>query len=295
MSEMETGTLKNAVRRYGFVMNRFCSVAAILLVFGTPAFCWGIQLTLPARAYQGDFFVGRSKPPVSIFVDGKSVQVSSKGYFAVGVPRDRKKDLIVVAADGEKKVSETILIMAYPWSVQCINGLPHQYIDPSLEARKKIKKDNQRVLTRRKGISYSHPLFLDDGFSAPVDGPMTSVFGSQRILNGKSKSPHRGVDFAAAEGASVFSPADGIVSLAATGMYLMGNVLMIDHGLGVQSIFIHLDRVLVREGDQVQKGKPVARVGKTGRATGPHLHWGVSVGSTVVDPVRLLNGIYGVP
>ena len=276
-------------------MNGVCTVAAIWMVFGLPAFCWGLELILPARAYQGDIIVGRSKPPASVFVDGKTVPVSSKGYFTVGVSRDRKKDLIVLARDGKKRVSENILIMAYPWSVQRIDGLPDRHVDPPLEARKKISRDNQRVFDRRTGTSYPEPLFLKDGFSTPIDGPITSIFGSQRILNGHFRSPHRGVDFAAAEGDSVFSPADGIVSLTATGMVLMGNVLMIDHGLGVQSIFIHLDRILVREGDRVQKGKPVAWVGKTGRATGPHLHWGVSAGATVVDPARLLDRIYGVP
>ena len=103
------------------------------------------------------------------------------------------------------------------------------------------------------------------------------------------------MDFAAPEGASVVSPADGIVTLAATGMNLMGNILMIDHGLGVQSIFIHLNRVLVKEGDRIKKGERVALVGKTGRATGPHLHWRVSASATVVDPERLFNGVYGLP
>ena len=169
------------------------------------------------------------------------------------------------------------------------------YVDPPLEARKKIRRDNQRVLDCRTGESYPDPLFLKGGFSAPVEGPMTGVFGSQRILNGRSRSPHRGVDFAVPEGTLVVSPADGIVTLAATGMYLMGNVLMIDHGLGVQSIFIHLERILVREGDRIKKGEGIALAGKTGRATGPHLHWGVSAGATVVDPARVLKGVYGIP
>ena len=272
-----------------------CTVAGLWLVFCLPAFCWSLELTLPDRVYQGDIFLGRIKPLGAVFADGKALPVSSKGYFAVGVARDRKKDLIILGVAGKKRASAKVLVMAYPWTVQRIDGIPNEYVDPPLEARKKIHRDNERVFARRTGKSYPDPLFLKDGFSSPVKGSVTSVFGSQRILNGHSRSPHRGVDFAAPEGASVVSPADGIVSFVATGMYLMGNVLMIDHGLGVQSIFIHLDRILVKEGDRIKKGERVALVGKTGRATGPHLHWGVSAGATVVDPARLLKENYAIP
>jgi len=294
MIKMKPKTLKGFAGGRSSTVTGIWTVAAMWLILALPTFCWSVQLTLPGRAYQGDIFVGQCKPPAAVFVDGKAVTVSSKGYFAVGVSRDRKKNLIVLATDGGKKVSEVVLIMAHPWSVQRIDGLSNQYVEPPLAARKKIQKDNQRIRDCRAGTSYSDPLFLKDGFSTPVEGAKTSDFGSLRILNGRSRSPHRGVDFAAVEGASVFSPADGIVSLTATGMVLMGNVLMIDHGLGVQSVFIHLDRVVVQKGERVQKGQTVAHVGKTGRATGPHLHWGVSVGTTAVDPVRLLDGIYGI-
>ena len=239
--------------------------------------------------------MGRITPPGAVFADGGALPVSHTGYFAVGISRERKNDLVILGTDGKKRVSKKIQVMSYPWAVQRIDGLPNWYVDPPLKARKKIRKDNQRVFDCRTGESYPDPLFLKDGFSAPVEGPMTGVFGSQRILNGRSRSPHRGVDFAVAEGTLVVSPADGIVTLAATGMYLMGNVLMIDHGLGVQSIFIHLERILVREGDRIKKGEGIALAGKTGRATGPHLHWGVSAGATVVDPVRVLKGVYGIP
>ena len=133
------------------------------------------------------------------------------------------------------------------------------------------------------------PLFLNTGFIAPVKGSITGVFGSQRILNGKPRSPHQGVDFSALLNTPVHCPADGIVRLAAPNMYLMGNTLVIDHGLGVQSIFMHLNRILVKEGDAVKQGAAIGRVGKSGRATGPHLHWGVSVGTIPVDPARLLD------
>jgi len=129
----------------------------------------------------------------------------------------------------------------------------------------------------------------------PVTGRISGIFGSQRVLNGEPRSPHAGVDIAAPLGTPARSPANGIIRLVVKDTFLMGNVLIIDHGLGVRSIFIHLDSIAVAEGDLVRQGEVVARVGQSGRATGPHLHWGVSVGSTPVDPMRLINKKFILP
>ncbi|MBW1818000.1 MAG: M23 family metallopeptidase [Deltaproteobacteria bacterium] len=269
------------------VIIALCITGAVCMMVLPPALCWGLELHLPERAYQGDVIVGRVKPTARVFVKNKEVPVSALGYFAVGVPRDQKTDFAFKAAVGKKETAKNILVMAFPWKVQRIEGLQKRYVSPPPEAVKRIKRDNQTILAIRRSKGLATPLFVDDGFISPVKGPITGPFGSRRILNGRPRSPHGGVDFAAPKGAPVHSPAPGIVRLAATGMYLMGNVLMIDHGLGVRSIFIHLDRILVREGDRIEQGQRIALVGKTGRATGPHLHWGVSVGVTTVDPVRL--------
>lgn len=270
-------------------------IGAALMAVHLPALCWGLELDLPERVYQGDVIVGRVKPPGSVFVNKKEIPVSAAGYFAVGVPRGQKTDLAVRAVTSKKEAGRNILVMAYPWKVQRIDGLPERYVSPPPKAVKRIKSDNQKILAIRRSKGLESTLFISEGFISPISGPITGPFGSQRILNGRPRSPHSGVDFAAPKGALVHSPARGIVRLAAKDMYLMGNVLMIDHGLGVRSIFIHLDRILVREGDRIEQGQRVALVGKTGRATGPHLHWGVSVGVTPVDPVRLLGRGYGTP
>ena len=149
--------------------------------------------------------------------------------------------------------------------------------------------DAGKIRDVRRTPPYVIPLFQKRGFVIPVKGRISGVFGSQRILNGEPRNPHSGVDIAAPIGTAVHNPADGIARLVVKDTFLMGNVLMIDHGLGVSSIFIHLDSVAVAEGDLVPQGEIVARVGQTGRATGPHLHWGVSVGGTPVDPLRLIG------
>jgi murein DD-endopeptidase MepM/ murein hydrolase activator NlpD len=263
------------------------AIALFILAFSSAA--WAVQLRLPDRAYQGDLIVGRVEPVSPVFLKGKPLAVSDRGYFVIGVPRLQKTDLLITATHGKKKVSKTVLVMAYEWKVQRIDGLPKRQVNPPPEALIRIKKDNQKVRAVRHSGVHPVPLFLNGGFIAPVKGPITGVYGSQRILNGQPRSPHSGVDIAAARGTAVVSPANGIVRLAAKDMYLMGNTLMIDHGLGLVSIFIHLDGINAGEGDPVEQGDIVARVGKTGRATGPHLHWGISVGSTSIDPLRLVN------
>jgi murein DD-endopeptidase MepM/ murein hydrolase activator NlpD len=262
-------------------------ITHIILIF--PSVSWALQLRLPDRVYQGDLIVGQVEPVGSVTLKGKELPVSSGGYFVIGVPRLQKTDLLITAQHGEKKVSRTVLVMAYEWKIQRIDGLPKRLVSPPPKAVKRIKNDNKKVRKIRHSDAHPVPLFLDGGFIAPVKGRISGVYGSQRILNGQPRSPHSGVDIAAPRGTAVVSPANGIVRLAAKDMYLMGNTLMIDHGLGLVSIFIHLDSIDVSEGEPVEQGDLVARVGKTGRATGPHLHWGISVGPTSIDPMRLLK------
>jgi hypothetical protein len=272
-----------------FSCKKFCIglIFAIYLLITSP--CWAIQFVLPNSAYQGDTIVGRVLPPAAVTVGGNPFNVSSSGYFVMGVPRNQKIDLLVVARVGEKKRSKIIRILAYPWKIQRIDGLPKKYVTPQPQALKRIKEDNEKIYATRQSKPHPMPLFAKSGFIKPVKGQLTGIFGSQRILNGRQRSPHWGVDFAAPMREPVHSPADGIVSLVAKDMYLMGNTLMIDHGLGVQSVFIHLDSIEVEKGEAIKQGSKIAYVGRTGRATGPHLHWGVSVGAVLVDPMRLLR------
>jgi hypothetical protein len=268
-------------------------ICFILLTVLSP--CWAVQLILPESAYQGDTIVGRAVPPATVSVGGQICTVSPKGYFVIGVPHQQKTDFLVLARHGNEKASKIIRILAYPWKIQRVDGLPKRYVNPPPKALKQIKRDKEVVHVARETKPHNVPFFLKSGFIKPVKGFITGVFGSQRILNGQPNSPHWGVDFAAPMGEPVYSPAEGIVSLVSRGMYLMGNTLMIDHGLGVQSIFIHLDTIKVNQGEYIKQGSIIAHVGRTGRATGPHLHWGVSVGSVPVDPARLTKKSFIIP
>ena len=271
-------------------------IIAIGLFFSSvPSPGLALQLILPENAYQGDMFVGRVLPLATVSVGGTTRPVSPQGYFVIGVPRQQKTDLLVLAQVGNKKTLKIIRILAYQWQIQRIDGLPEWYINPPPEGLKQIKEDSKRIRAIRQAKPYPVPLFLENGFIKPVQGSITGIFGSQRILNSQPRSPHWGVDFAAPMNTPVYSPADGIVKLVAKDMYLMGNTLIIDHGLGVQSIFIHLNSIEAKESEFVKQGATIARVGKTGRATGPHLHWGISVGTIPVDPVRMLKKSVFIP
>lgn len=258
-----------------------------LLAMALPA--WALDLILSETAYQGDMIVGRVVPFADIWTGGKALTVSEDGYFVIGVPRDRKSDAVVLAKSNNGRIKRTIRILARKWRIERINGLPKKKVSPDPAALRRIKADAQKVNAVRSSPSYPLGLFVKKGFTLPVRGRVSGVFGSQRILNDKPRSPHRGLDIAAPMGTPVLSPADGIVRLAAKDMYLMGNTLIVDHGLGVRSIFIHLNRILAKEGDRVTQGDLIARVGQSGRATGPHLHWGVFVGTVAVDPERVVK------
>ena len=261
----------------------------------TAATSWALNLSLPQKVFQGDMVVGRVDPEAKITVNGRPHAVGSQGYFVIGVPRDLKRDLLVKARKKNSTIAHTIQTLKYDWRVQHINGLAKNHVNPGQDERVRMEMDRAKIKIVRKTPPYVLPFFIKKGFVMPVKGRISGVFGSQRVLNGEPRAPHYGLDIAAPRGTPARSPADGIARLVAEDTFLMGNVLMIDHGLGVTSIFIHLDSVAVQEGDLVRQGDIVARVGQTGRATGPHLHWGVSVERTPIDPLRLITREFALP
>jgi len=273
-----------------FDMTRWIGVWALsILIIWDISAGWSLELNFPETAYQGDMVVGRSEPAAEVWIKGKRQMMGPQGYFVLPVPRGQKTDFRVTVKSKAETRSRIIRILAYPWRIQKIKGLPQQYVTPPPKKQERVVSDNRKVQNVRDSHPYPVPFFIRKGFIKPVSGTVTSPFGLSRVLNGKPKSFHSGVDIAAPLGHPVRCPADGIVRLVDADMFLMGKTLMIDHGLGVTSIFIHLNAITVNTGDLVRQGELIAHVGKTGRATGPHLHWGVSAGRTPLDPLRLIN------
>lgn len=235
---------------------------------------------------QGGLVIGQAAPGSTVVFQGRRIPVGPDGSFLLGFGRDAKPraELSVVAPDGTHD-HRTLAIKQRQYKISRVDGLPRRHVTPDPKAVKRIRADNV-LISRIRGLDSDVYGFLD-GFAWPVQGRVSGVFGSQRILNGKPKSPHNGVDVAAPEGTLIRAPAAGVVAMTHDDMFYTGKTVMVDHGRGLTSVYAHMSAILVLDGQKVAKGDPIGRVGKSGRATGPHLHWGVTVRSTHLDPMLL--------
>lgn len=248
-----------------------------------------LMTVLPAQAAelvgkleQGGVVLGQARPGATVSLDGRAVPVDGTGRFLLGFGRDCGAEA-VLDVDGERQM---LSIATRAWKVQRIDGLPPAKVTPDPAELARIAAENELVAARRAVVS-PQALFLA-GLALPADGPISGVFGSQRVLNGEARAPHSGTDIAAPTGAEVRALADGVVTLAHSDLFFTGRTVMIDHGLGLQSVYAHLSRLDVAEGDQVHKGQRIGSVGASGRATGPHLHWGVTWLDVRLDPESVL-------
>lgn len=240
------------------------------------------------ESVQGGLIIGRAPTGSEIELDGKPVQHAADGYFLIGFGRDEtaSRRLVVRAPDGASEVRE-LTPEPREFDIQRIDGLPPSQVTPDPESLARIRSEAAQVRKARERLDERTD--FAEGFVWPVHGPVTGVYGSQRILNGEPRSPHWGIDLAAPTGTLVVAPAAGLVTLAHPDMYFSGGTLMLDHGLGLSSAFLHLDEILVEPGQRVEQGDPIARVGATGRVTGAHLDWRMNLGETRIDPQLLMD------
>ena len=239
---------------------------------------------------QGALLLGRVKPGQVVTHGGESLETTSQGYFLLGLDREAGpvSRVTVRNADGTE-VNEEQRVAARSYAIQRVNGVPQKTVEPAPEDLARIASDQQLVNNARK-VTSNETGFLN-GFVAPIEGPVTGVYGSQRVYNGIPKSPHYGVDYAAPKGAIVRAPASGVVRLAHKDLFYSGGTLIIDHGHNLTSSFLHLSDILVSEGMHVERGDTVAKVGATGRATGPHLDWRMNWRDVRVDPQLVLQAL----
>jgi murein DD-endopeptidase MepM/ murein hydrolase activator NlpD len=230
--------------------------------------------------------VGRTDPGARIEFEGRRLRVSPEGWFVIGFNRDQRPSaaLRITRADGSR-VEEIVNVRARKYDIQRIDGLPPSQVSPSAAELERIGKENALIGAARM-IDSAGLGFLND-FKWPVIGRVSGVYGSQRILNGEPKRPHYGVDIAAPKGTPVRAPAPGTITLVHPDMFYTGATVNLDHGHGVSSIFVHMSEILVSEGQRVEQGQVIGRVGASGRATGPHLHWGMNWFGTRLDPALL--------
>jgi murein DD-endopeptidase MepM/ murein hydrolase activator NlpD len=221
--------------------------------------------------------------PESLVIDGNAVSVSPDGYFAFGLNYDQTKATSVVAKFSDKEtVIRNIVPVVRKYDIQHVDGLPQKFVTPPPEVEERIKRENALVYVARKRDTAATDFVQP--FDWPIKGIVSGTFGNQRIDNGTPMAPHFGVDIAAPKGTPIHAPTDGVVTLAEPDFYLTGGTTMLDHGHGVSTVYLHQDELKVKVGDTVKRGDVIGLVGMKGRATGPHLHWGMNWFQMRLDP-----------
>lgn len=245
------------------------------------------SLTLDGRMVQGGMVVGRTDPGTVVKFQGKPIRVSPEGVFVIGFHRDAKPKASVVLQfpDGSRR-TEALDIKPRKYNIQRIDGLPPKMVTPPKTVLDRIKREN-RLIKKARAEDSAVPHFLR-GWQWPAKGRISGVYGSQRILNGKPRRPHYGVDIAAPVGTPVVAPSDGIVRLAEGDLYYTGGTIILDHGHGLSSAFLHMQRVTVKPGQMVKQGEKIGTLGSTGRSTGPHLDWRMNLFGARLDPQLLV-------
>ena len=236
---------------------------------------------------QGHYIIGITDPSAEIIIDKKKIKVSKDGYFVFGIGRDRKFDLTITQfIDGEKiKIIKKVLKRKY--NIQKIDGLEESKVTPPESVYKRIKEENNKIGEAR-AINSDLPFFKNQ-FIMPVKGIISGVYGSQRILNGKPKWPHYGIDIAAKKGTKIQASSSGLVTMAEQDLYYTGGTIIMDHGHGISTIYSHLESINVKVGDEVLQGDIIGTVGSTGRSTGPHLDFRINWFQTRLDPMSVLD------
>ncbi len=268
-------------------MMRALLAAVLLVLTGAGVAQADDSLTLSGDLSQGGLVFGKAAPGASVALNGKPLRMTEDGRFIFGFGRDAAASatLTVTAADGGV-TTRALEIAQREYRVQRIDGLPNKFVTPPDDVVTRIRADAAAAAKARE-TDRSETDF-DSGFRWPAIGIVSGVYGSQRVLNGEPRRPHFGIDIAAPQGTPVVAPADGVVTLVHPDMYFTGVTLFLDHGHGLSSAFLHLERVTVEEGQRVKQGEQIATVGSTGRSTGPHLDWRINWFTERLDPALLV-------
>lgn len=247
----------------------------------------GSALELDGVKTQGSLLRGKVEPGTQVWLNDKPVKVLNSGSFVIGFGRDANltQQLSWQSATAARQTQQIILSQRH-YDVQKIEGVPQKMVTPPKDVLSRIRQDNVQVAQARSRLDERSDVF--QSFIWPAKGPISGVYGSQRVFNGTPKRPHFGVDVAAPVGTPVYAPADGIVTLWVPDMYYSGGTMVIDHGLGVSSTFLHLSAGHVAPGDVVKQGQLVAEIGDTGRVTGAHLDWRLNWLKERLDPALLV-------
>lgn len=266
-------------------MNKYRNkiIASLLFLFAAHSAC---ALEIVGEWQQGAVIIGHVPSGVAVEYKQRKLQLTQDGKFVIGIGRDAPAVATITTISAGKSETHNFNVAARSYNIQRVEGVPQATIEPSKEQTDRIAREAQLVTAARKA---DLPLdFFTQKFQWPLLGPISGVYGSQRVYNGIAGTPHFGVDIAKPVGTLVRAPASGVVTLVHPDMFLSGGTLIIDHGHGLSSTFIHLSKILVKTGDKITQGQEIALVGQTGRASGPHLHWAMNWFDERVDPQLLV-------
>lgn len=254
----------------------------------TNAFAAAEAFSLSGQPRQGGLMFGKAPVGSKITLDKTQVMVGKQGDFVIGFGRDAEpKAVLKVELPGGKVIRKQFDVAQREYNIQRIDGLPKRKVTPRSKADLKRIRDDSVAIGKARKLRDDRADFAN-GFIWPATGRISGVYGSQRVLNGKPRRPHFGVDIARPTGTPVVAPADAVVTLAEPNMFFSGGTLFMDHGHGLSSAFLHLSKLSVKVGDRVKQGDVVGEIGATGRVTGPHLDWRMNWLNRRVDPQLLV-------
>ena len=274
-----------------FYRIRLAAVVVLLMALGAPAKAQEVDGAeiLSGNAVEGGLIIARTDPTNQIMLDDDAIEIGENGVFVIGFHRDSDVPvrLRIVAPDGSVKTS-FLSPRQRDYNIQRIDGLKSTMVTPPATVLARIKSDGDAVSTARQREAPLGDFWR--GFDWPALGRISGIYGSQRILNGQPRQPHYGIDIAAPTGTPVYAPASGLVTLVKD-LYFSGWTVLIAHGLGVNSSFLHFDQVDVETGMMVERGGLIGKIGATGRATGPHLDWRIDWQGRRIDPGLLVGAM----
>ena len=246
------------------------------------------RVVFPASVPQGALVFGKVPPGSQVRYRERLLHATGYGTVAFGVGRDETGPLKVdVTLPSGRVEPVSIAVTPRDWPVEHVNGVPPKTVNPPPEIAARIQREQALVTAARERDDERTDFALP--FQWPVQGRISGRFGNARVYNGQPGAGHSGMDIAAPDGTPVKAPAGGVVTFASPDLYLTGGTVLLDHGHGVSSNFLHLSRIDVKVGDRIEPGQVIGAVGATGRATGPHLHWGMNWFDTRIDPLLVLE------
>jgi len=259
-------------------------ISLVFILITTSSFA----TTFKGKFIQGSFILGKTEPGSEVFIDKKKIKVTPDGYFVFGLSRDRKYDVVITLSKDGNKQKIVKKVQKRKYNIQRIDGLEEKKVTPPEEVYERIKRENKWIGEARSVDS--DLTFFTKKFIIPVENAIiTGVYGSQRILNGKPKWPHYGLDFAADEGTKIIAMLDGTVTLVESDLFYTGGTLIFDHGHGISTLYMHMNKILVQKGQKVKQEDIIGTVGSTGRATGAHLDVRLNWFQIRLDPATVLD------